>query len=166
MTEQDPWDLTYEDDIAAVTDERLVYELLCGVTAHTPNTRLRTMYPTGRHERVARAAIARLIRKGSPFPGFIRETMAAMFDPVSATVPIERRFEIKRLRTGRKTNPGLTVMVAMHVWQLQIQGDKKEAAIASAMKRFRLERSRVYDICRKYAQHAPEVRRKRKSPIK
>ena len=161
----DPWALTYEDDTAALTDERLTYELLCGVDVHIPNTPLRTIYPTGHHDRAARAALARLIRKGSPFPVFIRETLAAMFDPESATVPIERRIEFKRLRTGRQ-RAGLRLMVVMHVWQLQIQGEKKEAAIASAMEKFGLKRSRVFDICRKYASEERRVLRKRKSPIK
>jgi hypothetical protein len=163
----DPWVLTYEDDTAALTDERLAYELLCGVDVHIPNMRrLRTIYPTGHHDRAARAALARLIRKGSPFPALIRETLAAMFDPASATVPTERHLEFRRLRTAQ-TAPGLTLMVAMHVWQLQIRGDGKEAAVASAMKRFGLRRSRVYDICRKYAAEMPRgTWRKRKSPVK
>jgi len=97
---------------------------------------------------------------------FIRETLAAMFDPASATFPIERRIEFKRLRAGRQRASGLTLMVAMHVWQLQIQGEKKEAAVASAMEKFGLERSRVFDICRKYASEEPRALRKRKSPIK
>jgi hypothetical protein len=160
----DHWDLTYEDDSAAVTDERLAYELLCGIDEHVPNTTLHRIYPTGQHDRAARAAFARLIRKGSRFPGFIRETLAAMFDPASATVPIGRCIEFKSLRAG--TPAGLTLMVAMHVWQLQIRGDGKESAVASAMKKFGLKRSRVFDICRKYAADGPRMPRKRKSPIK
>jgi len=164
----DPWALTYEDNTAIRTDERLVYELLCGLDVHIPNTPLRRIYLTGQDEQTARAALARLIRKGSPFPGFIRDTLAAMFDPASATVPIERRIEFKRLRTARQSED-LMLMVAMHVWTLQIQGEKKEAAVASAMEEFDLRRSRVLDICRKYASGAPRaffLRKRKKSPIK
>ena len=62
----DPWALTYEDDTAALTDERLTYELLCGVDVHIPNTPLRTIYPTGHHDRAARSRSADT--QGFPFP--------------------------------------------------------------------------------------------------
>jgi hypothetical protein len=166
MSNPDPWALTYEDDTATPTDERLAFELLCGVPVHIPNTPLRTIYPTGQEEQAARAALARLIRKGSSFPGFIRETLAGMFDPASATVPIERRIEFKRLRTGPSAE--LALMVAMHVCHLQWRGEKKEMAVQSAAERFCLKRSRVFAICRKHALDLPfpKTWRKRKSPIK
>jgi len=138
--------------------------LLCGVDAHLPHTPLRTTYPTGQEEQAGRAALARLIRKGTPFPGFIREALAGMFDSASATVPIERRIEFKPLRTG--PSAGLTLMVAMHVWHLQIRGEKKDAAVQRAAERFGLKRSSVFAICRKYAAMDPTAGRKRKSPIR
>jgi hypothetical protein len=145
----DPWALTYEDDTLALTDERRAYELLCGVDVRLPNRRLGRRYlaPGSQAERDARAALARLFRKGSPFPEFIRETLAALFDPASATVPAGRRIEFVNLK---QSHPGEGLEVALHVWQRLWLGDKKEAAIASTMKEFSLKRRRVFDIYRKY----------------
>jgi hypothetical protein len=150
MTYKDPWVLTYEDDPAALSDERLAYELLCGVDVRLPNGRFAKKYfPSGSEgDRSARAALARLFRKGSPFPEFIRETLAALFDPASATVPAGRRIEFVDLK---QSHPGEGLEVALHVWYRLWLGDKKEAAIASAMKEFSLKRRRVFDIYRKYA---------------
>jgi hypothetical protein len=45
MTDQDPWAFTYEDDTAAPpTDERLAYELLCGIDVRLPNEQLGKQY--------------------------------------------------------------------------------------------------------------------------
>jgi len=145
----DPWALTYEDDTAALSDERLAYQLLCGVDVRLPNGRLgRKYFPPGSvWDRSARAALARLLRKGSPFPEFIRETLAALFDPASATVPAGRRIEFVNLKQSR---PEAGLEVAWHVWLRLRLGDKKEAAIQSAMDEFGLKRRRVIDI---YGKH-------------
>jgi len=145
----DPWDLTYEDDPAALTDERLAYELLCGIDVRLPNGRLGKKYsPSGSTwDRNARAALARVFRKGSLLPEFIRETLAALFDPASATVPAGRRIEFVNLK---QNHPGKGLEVALHVGYRLWLGDKKEAAIASAMREFGLKRRRVFDIYRKY----------------
>jgi hypothetical protein len=157
MTDYDPWALTYEDDTAALTDERLAYELLCGVNVRLPNKRFGKQYlvPKSKRERAARAALARLFRKGSPFPGFIRETLAALFDPASATVPAGRRIEFVNLK---QSPPGAGLEVALHVWYRLWLGDKTDAAIASAEQQFRLKRRRVFDIYRKYADEMPKHR--------
>lgn len=47
----------------------------------------------------------------------------------------------------------------MHVWLCLRLGDKKEAAIASAMQEFELERRRVFDICKKYTSELPDLSR-------
>jgi hypothetical protein len=54
----DPWALTYEDDPAALSDERLAYQLLCGVEVRLPNGRLDIKYypPGSEWDRSARAA--------------------------------------------------------------------------------------------------------------
>jgi hypothetical protein len=159
MTEQDPWALTYEDDTAALTDERLTYELLCGVDVRLPNRQFGKRYlaPVTRRERDARVALARLIRKGSPFPEFIREVLAALFDPASATVPAGRRIEFVNLKQRR---PGAGLEIALHVWMRLRLGDQKEAAIASAMQEFGLKRRRVFDICSRYASELPDLSRR------
>jgi hypothetical protein len=152
------WDLTFEDDNAALTDERLVYELLCGVDVRLPNKQLGKEYlaPWSKRERAARAALARLIRKSSPFPEFIRETLAALFDPASSSVPVERRIEFNRLHVGElKSRPEATLEIAMHVWLRQQLGDKKESAVESAVEMFGLKRRRILDICRKHADKFP-----------
>jgi hypothetical protein len=158
MTDHDPWALTYEDDTAALTDERLAYELLCGVDVRFPNKRFGKQYlvPKSKRERAARAALARLFRKGSPFPEFIRETLAALFDPESATVPAGRRLDFVNLK---QSHPGAGMEVALHVWYRLWLADKKEAAIASAEQEFGLKRRRVLDICRKYASELPKLSR-------
>jgi len=155
----DPWDLTYEDDTAALSDERLTYQLLCGIDVRLPNGRLGRKYfrPGSEWDRSARAALARLFRKGSPFPQFIRDTLAALFDPASATVPAGRRIEFVNLK---QNHPGEGLEVALHVWHRQWLGDKKEAAVASAMGEFSLGRRQVFNICRKYA-HEMSTRRLR-----
>ena len=155
----DPWDLTYEDDTAALPDERLTYQLLCGIDVRLPNGRLGKKYfrPGSEWDRSARAALARLFRKGSPFPQFIRDTLAALFDPASATVPAGRRIEFVNLK---QSHPGEGLEVALHVWHRQWLGDKKEAAVASAMEEFSLGRRQVFNICRKYA-HEMSTRRLR-----
>src|SRR5262249_10164909 len=165
----DPWALTYEDDTAALTDERLAYWLLCGGDVRLPNKRLdkksgekeeqdvrlpkehlgygtlrnkgeqevrltrpskKNLTPRSKKEQAARAALARLIRKGSPFPEFIRETLAALFDPASATVPAGRRIDFVNLK---QSHPEAGFEVALHVYCRQWLGDPKEAAIQSAM---------------------------------
>jgi hypothetical protein len=151
----DPWELTYEDDTACPTDERLAYELLCGADCRLSNGRLGKTYPKpgSAREREARAALARLIRAGSPFPDFIRETLAALFDPASASAlvksHIDRRIEFKRLRPGQHpTRPDVPMWIALHV-QIQVRlGVKKEAAVQDAMDKFGLKRRRVLAICR------------------
>jgi len=149
MTDEDPWALTYEDDTAARSDERLAYELLCGVDARLPNGRLGKKYfpPASEWDRSARAALARLFRKDSPFPEFIRETLAALFDPATATVSAGRRIEFVNLKQSR---PEAGLEVALHVWHRLWLGDKKEAAIQSAIDQFSLKRRRVIDI---YGKH-------------
>src|SRR5262249_1879437 len=126
MTNQDAWTLTYEDSTDAPTDERLTYELLCGGDVRLPNGRLGRKYlkPGSEREQAARAALARLIRKGSPFPGFIRETLAALFDPASATVPAGRRIDFIDQKQNR---PKEGFDVALHVWFRWKLGDKKES---------------------------------------
>jgi hypothetical protein len=117
-------------------------------------------------EKRARAALARLIRKGSPLPEFIRETLAALFDPASSTIPVERRIEFARLHAGElESRPEATLEIAMHVWLQQKLGDPKESAVASAMKRFGLERSHVYAICRKHADEFPKPLRRKSNQI-
>jgi hypothetical protein len=150
MTDHDGWALTYEDDTAALTDERLAYWLLCGENVRLPDNRLgRKYFASGsKEDRAARAALARLFRKGAPFPDFIRETLAALFDPATATVPAGRRIEFVNLKQSR---PEAGIEIALHVWHRLWLGDKKEAAIASAEKKFKLKRRRVFGICRKYA---------------
>jgi hypothetical protein len=44
MTNQDPWALSYEDDPSFPSDERLAYELLCGIGVRLPNERLGKEY--------------------------------------------------------------------------------------------------------------------------
>lgn len=147
----DPWALTYEDDPAALSDERLAYQLLCGVKVRLPNGRLDIKYypPGSEWDRSARAALARLFRKGSPFPQFIRDTLAALFDPASATVPAGRRIDFVNLKK-RQSRPEAGWEVALHVWQRVFLGDKKEAAIQSAMNQFGLKRRRVIEL---YGKH-------------
>jgi hypothetical protein len=124
-----------------------------------PNGRLGRKYlkPGSEREQAARAALARLIRKGSPFPGFIRETLAALFDPASATVPAGRRIDFIDQKQNR---PKEGFDVALHVWFRWKLGDKKEAAVASAMKGFGLGRRRVFEICRAW----PELEALREAP--
>jgi hypothetical protein len=159
MSTQDPWMLTYEDDSSAMTDERLAYELLCGTDMRLPNGQLGKQYPVpgSKHDQIARAALARLIRTGAPFPELIRETLAALFDPASATVPIERRIEFKRYAGRTESRLEAALEIAAHVWLRQQLGDKKEAAIASAMQQFGLKRRRVFDICRRHAHTFPKL---------
>jgi hypothetical protein len=155
----DPWDLTYEDDTAALSDERLTYQLLCGIDVRLPKNRLGKKYfpPGSEWDQSARAALARLFRKGAPFPQFIRDTLAALFDPASATVPAGRRIEFVNLK---RSHPGEGLEVALHVWHRHWLGDKKEAAVASAMEEFGLGRRQVFNICRKY-KHETSTRRLR-----
>jgi hypothetical protein len=177
----DPWALTYEDDTAAPTDERLAYELLCGVDVRLPNRRLGKsntstpgsqakraplgrlgkayLTPGSQPEQAARAALARLFRQGSPFPEFIRETLAALFDPASATVPAGRRIDFVQLKKGQN-RPEAGLEVAMHVWQWLWPDDgKKEAAVESAMQEFGLSRRQVFAILKKHANSLPELSR-------
>jgi hypothetical protein len=148
----DPWALTYEDDTAALSDERLVFELLCGFDARYPKRRFRRIYPTGDRERMARMALARLIRKGDPFPLRIREALGGLFDPSNTG---GRRVEFK---PGRPTSPPeITLMIAAHVYVRLQLGDKKEAAVESAAAEFNLKRRRVFEICRAHQGVFPDL---------
>jgi hypothetical protein len=153
MNNQDPWDFSYEDDPAIITDERLTFRLLCGIDVRLPNKQSGKEYfaPNSKLERAARAALARLIRKGEPFPGLIRETLAALFDPASATVPIDRHIEFKRSIGNLESRPEAELEIAMHVYVRHYIGGSKNDAVKSAMQQFDLGRSRVFAICSKYA---------------
>jgi hypothetical protein len=104
MSTQDPWMLTYEDDSSAMTDERLAYELLCGTDMRLPNGQLGKQYPVpgSKHDQIARAALARLIRTGAPFPELIRETLAALFDPQARLSQSSAVSSLKDTQEGRK----------------------------------------------------------------
>jgi hypothetical protein len=166
MTNEDPWYFTYEDSPEArVSDQWKTYELLCGMDMRLSNKQLGKGYPDGEREKSARAAFARLIRKGEPFPGLIRETLAAMFDPGSATVPIDRRIEFVRLHAGElASRPEAKLEIALHVWVQTYLYGKKSAAVDSATEKFGLKRSRVYAICREYADEFDFTRRLRRQP--
>ena len=151
MTDHDPWALTCEDDTAAPTDERLVFELLCGIDVRYPK-RFQRIYPTGDRERDARAALARLIRKGDPFPPRIREAFAALFDPTNTG---GRRAEFKPGR--RSSAQEITVLIAAHVYTRLRIGDPKEAAVESAARQFGLKRRRVYEICHAHEEDFPAL---------
>ena len=165
----DAWDLSYETDtVARLSDEWRTYQLLCGEDVRLPNKQLGKAYfePGSEAERDARAALARLIRKGEPFPEFIRETLAGLFDPESSTVPVDRRIEFKRLPGELKSRPDATLEIALHVWLQWYRGDKKEAAVSSAMKQFGLKRSQVFAICRKHASDVPKLSRRLSNRIR
>ena len=146
----DPWELTYEDQTDAPTDQRLVFELLCGVDMRSPEGRLRRVYPMGNRELQSREALARLIHKGDPFPPWVREAFAALFDPTNSS---GRHVEFK---PGRPTSPQAhTLMIAIHVWARMKTGEKKEAAVESAMTEFNLKRRQIFKICRDHDAELP-----------
>jgi hypothetical protein len=161
----DPWYFTYEDD-PPPTDEQLAYELICGVEVLGPRGQFVRQYlePGSYHERRARAALARFIRKGTQFPNHMREVLAALFDPASSK-HVERQIVFK-FRKGNRPRPHqyAGLLIAQHVWDQQVQGIKKEAAVASAMERFGLKRRRVLAICRDCALPAVDnfVKKKRR----
>ena len=77
------------------------------------------MYPTGNLRSDARGALARLIRKGDPFPPRIREALARLFDPANTN---GRRVVLK---PGRPTSsPETTLMIAAFVW-IRMKAEKK-----------------------------------------
>jgi hypothetical protein len=152
----DPWNtMTNEDDTCAWTDERWVFELLCGMDGRPDparffGKRFRRMYPTGDGEVRARAALARLIRKGDPFPLRVREALAGLFDPANTN---GRRVEFK---PGRQTSSQeITLIIAAYVWARMKMGEKKEAAVASAMAEFNVKRRQIFKICRDHDVELP-----------
>jgi hypothetical protein len=108
------------------------------------------MYPTGDQEIHARAALARLIRKGDPFPHRIREALAGLFDP-SNTNGRRVVFKPGRQTSSRET----TLIIAAFVWLRMEMGEKKEAAVASAMAEFDLQRRQIFKICREHDAEYP-----------
>lgn len=89
MTYEDPWALTYEDDTAALTDERLAYELLCGVDVPLPNGRLgRKFLASGSaRERAARAALARAIPQKLSFSSLYSRDTRSIIRPRKRDCP-------------------------------------------------------------------------------
>ena len=133
----------------AWSDVALASMLLDGFGKFEATGLIRSAYFHQRSEDeiTARAALVRLLRSDKALDRWLRNRLADLFDPASQC---ERELEFRFRSGGRRADRRAGQQVAWHVVERMQQGEKVEAAIASAMKRFGLERSAVYNATRRF----------------
>jgi hypothetical protein len=96
--------------------------------------------------------VLKRILKGSPSHGprddvavKVLLTLSAALDPESNS---HRRVEFK-LRKGNRSDSTSDLQILLHVGNLCMKGEKRESAVASAMKAFQLSRANVFAALRR-----------------
>jgi hypothetical protein len=85
-------------------------------------------------ERLAQAALVRLLRGDRPLTDIIRWRLAGLFDPNATD---DRRLKIVNRRRGpQKITAALSLEIARHVAEQYVKDGKIEAAMESATKRY------------------------------
>jgi hypothetical protein len=129
-------------------DQEQILNLICGREAtdqHGLPTRI--YFEAGsREELEARRALARMLRSSRPLDLGLRFILADMIDPDRDEV--ERTILFKYRREGKRSNPVAEKTVAEYVAAQLEDSGKLESAIAKAMEKFDLKRTRVLDIWR------------------
>ena len=127
-------------------DQQLVIHLLCGHIIRNKHQVPRTVYlKDGSPEELeARRALARELRKSTPLDLGLRFLIADLVDPDRDEGG--RRIRFERRRRGQPSNALAEKEIAEFIWSQVRSGVKTEAAAVQAIKRFGLERTRIFEI--------------------
>ena len=135
--------------VAPTKDQERIIELICGREAkdkHGLPTRI-YLKEGSPEELEARRALARMLRSTRPLDLGLRYILADMIDPDRDEA--ERTIRFKNRHMGKRSNALAEKTVARYIEAaLPEANGKLESAVAKAMKKFGLERSRVFDIWR------------------
>ena len=133
-------------------DEWLADNLLWGHGGASPNGLLKRKYlePGSDLERVARHALARVLRSDEPLSKTLRKRLAELFDPDSTAA--ERWLKFQFRHKGNRSNVLADRQVARYVERKIGQGHKVEAAVQAAMELYGLTRKAIFDVRKKCKQ--------------
>jgi hypothetical protein len=127
------------------TDAKLVRELFNG---RVVRNQTRAILKFSDNPREGLEALGRLLAYGlkrwSPkdeFSEALTELMCAL-DPDSNT---PRKLEIGFRKKGNRSDRAADFQIMLHVGNRQLEGEKKESAVASAMKTFGLSRKAIFE---------------------
>lgn len=126
-------------------DQQLIIHLLCGRTVRNKRQVPRTVYlKEGSPEELeARRALARELRKSTPLDLGLRFLIADLVDPDDEA---GRRIRFGHRRRGTPSNALAEKEIAEFIWSQVRSGVKTEAAAVQAIKKFGLERTRIFEI--------------------
>jgi hypothetical protein len=130
-------------------DQKRIIELLCGRTVQDKHGLPQQVYlkEGSTEELEARRALARELRTSIPLNLSLRFAIAELIDPDCDEV--ERRIRFDRRREGRPSSNALAEkQIAEFIFARVQAGVKTESVIASAVKKFGLVRSRIFEIWR------------------
>jgi hypothetical protein len=126
----------------------LVLALLCGYVEydgdHLPQHHY--LIDAGQ-ETTARVYLANLLRGPGNLSQQLREILAALFDPEPNKHPaVEREILFKRRRSGRTNDAMRKSVIAGFIWNKVKSGQSAESAVLDASIKYKLERSRIFEI--------------------
>jgi hypothetical protein len=83
-----------------------------------------------------------------PYDDVAVEVLRALLNALDPESDSDRRVEFK-LRKGNRSDFAADFQIELHVGYLCMMGEKKESAVASAMKAFQLSRANVFAALRR-----------------
>lgn len=127
-------------------DQQRIVHLLCGRTVQDKHGLPRQSYLRNgsTDEKEARRALARVLRTTVPLEVGLRFIIAELIDPDCDEIDRRIRFEYRR--KGKPSNAYAERLIAEFIWARVQTGEKAESAVAHAMGKFGLGRSRVMKI--------------------
>jgi hypothetical protein len=152
---------------ALTEDQKRILDLVFGRTVHDERGLPHKIYLVeGSPEALeARRALARELRTSLPLDLGLRSAIADMIDPDCDAA--ERQIQFEHRREGRPSNDVLAEMqIAEFIWSRVQGGDKTESAIQSAMEKFKLVRSRIFEIWRHWKPILKRRKPNRTKPLK
>jgi len=154
---------TQTDEISAaieglksfVAEERnLVHVLLQGYGKRGKNGRESHFYlkNNSAEENEAREILCNLLRSGRPLTQYIRDLLAALFDPREDQHPaIARRIVFKHRPGGKPQNEAFNhTLIATHVYEAVKNGATVESGVETAITKFGLKERQIRKIWGRY----------------
>jgi len=139
-------------------DEELAIELLRGTSVFDNKGRHYKrdyLEPGSSHERAARAALARLLRKEAP-DGYFTQIVASLIDPPRRRVVVTQRIEFKRLKGNPWRASGrLDVEIAEFIHERRKAGCQLKDAVTDAAEHFRVGEEKVRKAWGEFASALP-----------
>lgn len=126
----------------------LVLALLCGFVEFDSKGLPRHRYLTDADQDAqARLNLANLLRGPGHLPQELRKILAALFDSEPDKHPgVEREIFFKKRRSGRANDAMRKSAIADFIWNKVESGQSVESAALDASIKFKLERSRIFEI--------------------